>query len=163
MDCSPPGSSLHGILQARILSRLPFPPPGDLPEPGIKPEAPALQADSLPSEPPGKRIVFLRYPKYGVDTGTKLCAECAFQLVLFRGSLERVLVTGVTGRQCALSRPGAWFCCLCHLGKSSSLSGSQVQASKEMPFQLSHSSLGKRPYLGILAHTHTHTHTRRPL
>ena len=28
--------------------------PGDLPDPGIKPRAPALQADSLPSEPPGK-------------------------------------------------------------------------------------------------------------
>ena len=33
---------------------LPFPPPGDLPDPGIEPETPALQADSLPSEPPGK-------------------------------------------------------------------------------------------------------------
>ena len=35
-------------------SGLPFPPPGDLPNPGIKPRSPALQADSLPSEPPGK-------------------------------------------------------------------------------------------------------------
>ena len=33
---------------------LPFPSPGDLPEPGIKPRSPALQADILPSEPPGK-------------------------------------------------------------------------------------------------------------
>ena len=33
---------------------LPFPPPGDLPDPGIEPEIPALPADSLPSEPPGK-------------------------------------------------------------------------------------------------------------
>ena len=33
---------------------LPFPSPGDLPNPGIKPRSPALQADSLPSEPPGK-------------------------------------------------------------------------------------------------------------
>ena len=33
---------------------LPFPPPGDLPNPGIKPGSPALQADSLLSEPPGK-------------------------------------------------------------------------------------------------------------
>jgi len=37
MDCSPPGSSVHGILQARIYwSGLPWPPPGDLPDPGIK-------------------------------------------------------------------------------------------------------------------------------
>ena len=35
-------------------SRLPFPSPGDLPDPGIEPESPTLQADSLPSEPPGK-------------------------------------------------------------------------------------------------------------
>ena len=33
---------------------LPFPSPGDLPNPGIEPVSPALQADSLPSEPPGK-------------------------------------------------------------------------------------------------------------
>ena len=31
-----------------------FPSPGDLPNPGIEPSTPALQADSLPSEPPGK-------------------------------------------------------------------------------------------------------------
>ena len=35
-------------------SGLPFPSPGDLPDPGIKPRSPVLQADSLPSEPPGK-------------------------------------------------------------------------------------------------------------
>ena len=35
-------------------SRLPFPSPGDLPDPGIKPGSPALQADALPYEPPGK-------------------------------------------------------------------------------------------------------------
>ena len=33
-------------------SGLPFPSPGELPDPGIKPVSPALQADSLPSEPP---------------------------------------------------------------------------------------------------------------
>ena len=37
MDCSAPGSSVHGILQARILEWLPLPTPGDLPNPGIKP------------------------------------------------------------------------------------------------------------------------------
>ena len=35
-------------------SGLLFPPPGDLPNPGIEPESPALQADTLLSEPPGK-------------------------------------------------------------------------------------------------------------
>ena len=53
MDCSPSGSYVHGILQTRILE-LPFPSPGDTPASGIKPGSPALQADSLPSEPSGK-------------------------------------------------------------------------------------------------------------
>ena len=54
MDCSPPGFSVNGILQAKYWSGLPFPSPGDLPHPGIKPGSPALQADSLPSEPPSE-------------------------------------------------------------------------------------------------------------
>ena len=37
MHCTPPGSSIHGILQAKYWSGLPVPPPGDLPYPGIKP------------------------------------------------------------------------------------------------------------------------------
>ena len=43
-----------GIFQAKILKWLPCPLPGDLPNPGVEPRSPALQADSLPSEPPGK-------------------------------------------------------------------------------------------------------------
>ena len=49
-DCSMPSCSIHGILQARILEWGPFPSPGDLPDPGIKPRSPELQADSLSSE-----------------------------------------------------------------------------------------------------------------
>ena len=45
MDCSPPGSSVHGILQAEILEWLPFPSPGDLPDPGLKSGSPTLQMD----------------------------------------------------------------------------------------------------------------------
>ena len=51
VDCSLPGSSVHRILQARILEGLPFPPPGDFPDPGTESESPALQVDSLPTEP----------------------------------------------------------------------------------------------------------------
>ena len=54
-DCSPPGSSAHGVLQARILEWVAMPFFGDLPNPGIEPGTPALQTDSLPSEPPGKK------------------------------------------------------------------------------------------------------------
>ena len=52
---SPPGSPVHGILQARILEWAAIPSPVDLPDPGIEPGSPAaLQADSLLTEPPGK-------------------------------------------------------------------------------------------------------------
>ena len=65
MDFRRPGSSGHGILQARILewvtilfsrasSRL-----RDLPDSGIKPGSPALQADCLPFEPPEKPQKYL--------------------------------------------------------------------------------------------------------
>ena len=46
MDCSPLGSSVHGIFQARI----PCPPPGDHPDPRIQLGSPVLQADSLPRD-----------------------------------------------------------------------------------------------------------------
>ena len=53
MDCSLLGSFFHGILQARILEWVAIPSP-DLPNPRTEPGSPALQADSLPSGPPGK-------------------------------------------------------------------------------------------------------------
>ena len=43
-----------GFSRQEYWSGLPFPSPGDLPDPGIKPRSPALQADTLTSEPPGK-------------------------------------------------------------------------------------------------------------
>ena len=54
MDYSLPGSSAHGILQARILEWVAFPSPGDIPDPGTEPRSPPLQEDSLLSELPGK-------------------------------------------------------------------------------------------------------------
>ena len=44
MDCSSPGSSVHGISQAKILEWVPFPLPGDLPDPGIEPVSPVSPA-----------------------------------------------------------------------------------------------------------------------
>ena len=49
-----PGSSVHGILQARILERVAIPSPGDLPDPRTEPGSPTSEADSLPPEPPGR-------------------------------------------------------------------------------------------------------------
>ena len=53
MDCSPPGSSVHGDSPGKNTG-LPCTPPGNLPKSGIEPTSAALQVDSLPSEPPGK-------------------------------------------------------------------------------------------------------------
>ena len=73
MDCSPPGSCVHGDSPGQdYWSGLPYPPPVDLPNPGIEHMSPALladslalQADSLPSEPPGKpsHILLLEKPQ----------------------------------------------------------------------------------------------------
>ena len=54
MDCSLLAPLSMGFSRQEYWSGLPFPFPGDLPHPGIKPESPTLQADSLPSEQPGK-------------------------------------------------------------------------------------------------------------
>ena len=59
IDCSPPGSSVYGIFQARTLywSRFPFPPPGDPPNPETEPASlmsPALAAGFFTTKPPGK-------------------------------------------------------------------------------------------------------------
>ena len=54
MAYSPPGSSVHGISQTRILGGLPFPSPGDLPDPGIEPMSPTLAGKFFTTEPQGK-------------------------------------------------------------------------------------------------------------
>ena len=56
MDCGLPGSSVHGILQARILEWVAISSSRGSSDPGIEPGSPALQVGSLPSEPPGKPI-----------------------------------------------------------------------------------------------------------
>ena len=61
MDCSLPGSSVHGFSRQEYCSGLPFSSPGDLPDPGIKHGAPTLQEDSLPSEPPETILLWCIY------------------------------------------------------------------------------------------------------
>ena len=69
MDCSLPGSSVHGIPQEKntgvgshsLLQ-------GNLPNPGIKPRSPTLQVDSLPSELPGKHSMGKPEPKKRRDS-----------------------------------------------------------------------------------------------
>ena len=55
MDCSPPGSSVHGNSPGENnWSGLPCPTLRNLPNPGIEPRSPILQLDTLPAEPQGK-------------------------------------------------------------------------------------------------------------
>ena len=56
-----------GLFRPKYLSGLPFPPPGDLPDPGIEPESPVLQVDSFTTEPPGKHKL-LAYGELLVET-----------------------------------------------------------------------------------------------
>ena len=59
MDCSPPGYSVHGVLQASILEWAVVSPSTDLPDPGIEPMSlmsPALTGRFFTTAPPGKPL-----------------------------------------------------------------------------------------------------------
>ena len=85
---NPMDYTVHGIFQARI-PEWPFPSPGDLPTPGIKPRSPALQAGSLPPEPQGKpkntgvgSLSLLQgiFPPQGSNPGLLHCRWILYQL-----------------------------------------------------------------------------------
>ena len=59
MDCTCQAPLSMGFSRQDYWSGLPFPSPGDLPNPGIEPGSPALQADSLPSEPQGEHATVI--------------------------------------------------------------------------------------------------------
>ena len=69
-----------GFSRQEYWSGLPFPPPGDIPDPGIEPTCLTLQADSLPSEPPGGGL-------YLCVKGTlflcELCQPCVSKVMFF--------------------------------------------------------------------------------
>ena len=65
-----------GFSRQGYWSGLPFPFPGDLPDPGIEPRAPALQADALPSEPPGIATRAITVPHH--YQGSLHCNEITF-------------------------------------------------------------------------------------
>ena len=58
VDCSLPSSSVHGILQARILEWVAISFSRGSPDPGIEARSPTLQADALTSAPPGKPLKY---------------------------------------------------------------------------------------------------------
>ena len=112
LSCSVVSDSLqpHGLQPIRLLcpwgfsrqeywSSLPCSPPGDLPNVGIKPRSPALQADSLPSEPPGKpkntgadSLSLLQgiFPTQEWNQGLLHCKRILYQLSYQRSPLCRV-------------------------------------------------------------------------
>ena len=79
-----PGSSVHGILQARILEWVTIPFPGYLLDPGIKPSSPTMQADSLTSEPPLSAYLSRLYgrgekaPSWSLHFGRSLFSDSQF-------------------------------------------------------------------------------------
>ena len=85
MNCSLPGSSVHGILQARVLEWVAIPFCRDLPNPGIKPGSRALQGDSLPSEPPGKpsSVLLMNFSMVSAQLLMDLIQGCFFLLMVF--------------------------------------------------------------------------------
>ena len=72
MDCSPPGSSAMGFSGQEYWSGLPFPSPGDLPDPGIEPWSPEAHVDSLPSELQGGLFYVTGGVYYNKKTGRNL-------------------------------------------------------------------------------------------
>ena len=74
-----------GFSRQEYWSGVPFPPPGELPDPGIEPGSSALQADSLPSEPPGK------LDPTGEEMGILPVCVLTLQPLLFCSALVSVL------------------------------------------------------------------------
>ena len=89
MDSSPPVSSVHGILQARILEWVAMPFSGGSSNLGIEPRSPTLQADSLLSKPPGKpkntgmgslSLLQRIFPTQESNLGVLHCMQILYQL-----------------------------------------------------------------------------------
>ena len=75
VDYSLPGSSVYGVFQARIWTRLTFPTPGNLPDPGIEPVSlvsPALAGGFFTTDLPGKPICVLSFMYTHTHTHTPL-------------------------------------------------------------------------------------------
>ena len=85
MDYSLPGSSVQGFPRHRYWNGLPFPPPGDLPNPGIKPTSPPLAGKFFPSEPPGKHILCI----WGMKGSISVWKGCIKSSLVGKG--ERML------------------------------------------------------------------------
>ena len=100
-----------GFSRQEYWSGLPCPPPGDLPDPGIEPRSCALQADSLPSEPPRKPFLATSKEEDGLrqkafKASWKIYTKTSTSSYLkFRTSLA-VQCLGLQAFKCVSSIPG---------------------------------------------------------
>ena len=91
VDYGPPGSSVRGILQVRILQWVAIPSSRGPSRPGMEPGSPALQADSSPSEPPGK-------PSLCVHLCVSICIFVSVSVCVFVCVCVRLCVCTKLGR-----------------------------------------------------------------
>ena len=100
MDYRPPGSSVHGILQARLLEWVAFSPPGDLPDPGSNTRLLHLrwQVDSLRLAPPRKPFRALERKKVKLLSRVTLCdpVDCSLPGSSVHGILQARILEWVT-------------------------------------------------------------------
>ena len=92
-----------GFSRQEYWSGLPFPSPGDLPHPGMEPRSPALKADALQSEPPGKSHVY--------NSHSRIRKQASLAFTRYRGGAEgrrkRKVLTG-GGRRRRLFKEQSW-------------------------------------------------------
>ena len=100
MDYNPPGSSVYGISRQEYQSGLPFPSPGDLPNPGIKSASPAVAGGFFTSKPPGKASQDNRLTKTSYSP-----AKFTFQILTGKKSTREE--GGPVSTEVSMNRSGA--------------------------------------------------------
>ena len=112
MDCSLPGSSVHGSLQARILEWVAMPSSRDSPDPGITPTSPSLAGEFLTSEPPGKPIIKLKRRDFIVPVEKKsrdFCLSLLFLTTFTFWKTRYVFLSALQHKNAFLADLGAVF------------------------------------------------------
>ena len=94
-----------GFSRQEYWSGLPFPSPGDLPNPGIEPRSPSLQADALTSEPLGKPCKTLNVVPKIKENGQLMFKSSE----LLSGFWQRVLKVFIKGEDCRMSSSWTFF------------------------------------------------------
>ena len=96
IECSPTGSFVHGISQARLLDGLPFPSPEDLPIPGTEPTFPALAGEFFTTETPGKApkdMVVFTLPTLGLDASRRIFPSALLWIYKMSAVIKLLLQT----------------------------------------------------------------------